>query len=154
MNTDVTVYVGCHADKETGPSYWFCHLLGNESIALEVEGDFEIVYPGGKKNQIVKNAKYNFCTCGASRNKPYCDQTHQLVTNVSTGKKDIWENMDEFDRVKTMLVANPDIKSVSKEEYKEILNYTAEMYSDHTPEDKREVQDIGERIERNMLNNL
>ena len=49
----------------------------NWSIALEVYGRHRIVYPDGSSE--VVNTKSSFCTCGQSRNKPFCDQTHQTI---------------------------------------------------------------------------
>ena len=46
---------------------------------LRVEGDFEIVDPGGKPFGIAGRTKISLCRCGHSANKPFCDGTHKVV---------------------------------------------------------------------------
>ena len=52
------VFVGSH-----GGYVKYDGVLGAESIALEIEGDFELIMPNGDK-KIIENDKLSFCTCG------------------------------------------------------------------------------------------
>ena len=44
-------------------------------VALEVEGRFKIIHTDGTEEII--EGKTPLCSCGQSKSKPYCDQTHQ-----------------------------------------------------------------------------
>src|SRR5215467_541013 len=46
---------------------------------LRVEGDFEIVDPGGQPFGLAGRTKISLCRCGHSANKPFCDGTHKVV---------------------------------------------------------------------------
>lgn len=68
----------------------------NWSIALEVYGRHRIVYPDGSSE--VVNTKSSFCTCGQSRNKPFCDQTHQTI-QMSNGKETLFNTLTNAERI-------------------------------------------------------
>ena len=155
----VKVYVGCHTEKGLPHKEQVPFCLGSESIALEIEGDFDIVYPkmkvsGDEKypkdDEIVRNGKYSFCTCGRSRNMPYCDQTHQLVKHPLSSKKRPWDDMDVIHRLQTLLNSRENVKGISEEDRKVIssLNTNEELDVD--------IQDLIERvattIDEDMLN--
>jgi len=48
-----------------------------ENGPLMVEGPITLLRSNGKR-EVVKEACY-FCRCGASKNKPYCDGSHQEI---------------------------------------------------------------------------
>ena len=68
----------------------------NWSIALEVYGRHRIVYPNGTSE--VVNTKSSFCTCGQSRTKPFCDQTHQTM-QMSNGKETLFNSLTNAERM-------------------------------------------------------
>ena len=69
-------------------------------IALEVWGKFKVVYPDGREE--IVEGKHAFCTCGLSRTKPYCDQTHQCFrsdpSDTSRSKEVKWEFLTNKER--------------------------------------------------------
>ena len=68
------------------------------SVALEVFGRHRIVYPNGTSE--VVNTKSSFCTCGQSRTKPFCDQTHQsfMADPDDTDSEVKWEYLTNKER--------------------------------------------------------
>ena len=66
------------------------------SVALEVFGRHRIVYPNGTSE--VVNTKSSFCTCGQSRTKPFCDQTHQTM-QMSNGKESLFNSLTNAERM-------------------------------------------------------
>jgi CDGSH-type Zn-finger protein len=67
-------------------------ITPSHSGPLRVEGDFEIVDPGGKpfglagrtkislcRCGLAGRTKISLCRCGHSANKPFCDGTHKVV---------------------------------------------------------------------------
>ncbi len=44
--------------------------------SLRVEGDFEIVDKEGNKYDLAGREIISFCRCGLSKNKPFCDGSH------------------------------------------------------------------------------
>ena len=42
-----------------------------------LRGDIEIVSPDGER--IFRGTRASLCRCGASRNKPFCDENHEMV---------------------------------------------------------------------------
>tara|TARA_Y100000004_G_C8920322_1_gene415130 strand:- start:828 stop:1220 length:393 start_codon:yes stop_codon:yes gene_type:complete len=77
------------------------------SVALEVYGRHRIVYPNGTSE--VVNTKSSFCTCGQSRTKPFCDQTHQTL-QMSNGKESLFNTLTNAERIEMM-------QDIKKEQY-------------------------------------
>ena len=51
----------------------------NHNGAYRVEGDFRIVDATGREYGLGKRRSLSLCRCGASRNKPFCDGTHNTI---------------------------------------------------------------------------
>ena len=51
----------------------------NHNGAYRVEGDFRIVDATGREYGLGKRPSLSLCRCGASRNKPFCDGTHNTI---------------------------------------------------------------------------
>jgi len=49
-------------------------VLNNGS--LKVDGDFEIVDKSGNNYDLAGRTIVSFCRCGLSKNKPFCDGSH------------------------------------------------------------------------------
>jgi len=49
---------------------------------LRIEGEIEIVNVNGET--VLKGNRAALCRCGASRNKPFCDNTHKLIKFAAT----------------------------------------------------------------------
>lgn len=57
----------------------------NNNGPIRVEGDFEIVDPQGKVFDLAGRSAIGLCRCGQSRNKPFCDGSHNssgFIDNV------------------------------------------------------------------------
>jgi CDGSH-type Zn-finger protein len=46
---------------------------------LRIEGEFEILDPGGTAFGLAGRAAISLCRCGHSANKPFCDGSHNRV---------------------------------------------------------------------------
>ena len=130
------VFVGSH-----GGYVKYDGVLGAESIALEIEGDFELIMPNGDK-KIIENDKLSFCTCGQSKNKPFCDQTHQRVHNVVEGEEDVWDQMDDYERIQTLI-------SIKKSH----MDFRLKERKDLKFGDYARMKEIGKEITEEMLEN-
>jgi CDGSH-type Zn-finger protein len=51
----------------------------NNNGNIRVEGDFEIVDPQGKAFGLAGRTAIGLCRCGQSKNKPFCDGSHNAV---------------------------------------------------------------------------
>jgi CDGSH-type Zn-finger protein len=51
----------------------------NSNGNIRVEGDFEIVDPQGKAFGLAGRTVISLCRCGQSKNKPFCDGSHNVV---------------------------------------------------------------------------
>ena len=56
-----------------------CRVTVNAHGPLRIEGDFEIVDPEGRLVETRGRTSLALCRCGASKNKPFCDGTHNTV---------------------------------------------------------------------------
>ncbi|MEO8198998.1 MAG: CDGSH iron-sulfur domain-containing protein [Gemmatimonadota bacterium] len=65
-----------------------CRITVNHHGGLRIEGDFEIVDPEGRVIDLRGRRSVALCRCGASRQKPFCDGTHNTVhfRSVVTGE--------------------------------------------------------------------
>ena len=48
----------------------------NNNGSLKIEGDFEIVDKSGTAYDLVGREIVGICRCGLSKNKPFCDGSH------------------------------------------------------------------------------
>lgn len=48
----------------------------NSNGSLRVEGDFEVIDKTGKQYGLAGREIVSFCRCGLSKNKPFCDGSH------------------------------------------------------------------------------
>ena len=48
----------------------------NNNGSLKIEGDFEIVDRAGNVYDLGERAAVGICRCGLSKNKPFCDGSH------------------------------------------------------------------------------
>lgn len=48
----------------------------NNNGSLKVEGDFEVVDRSGNNYGLGGRTTVSFCRCGLSKNKPFCDGSH------------------------------------------------------------------------------
>ncbi len=48
----------------------------NNNGSLKVEGDFEVVDRSGNNYGLGGRTIVSFCRCGLSKNKPFCDGSH------------------------------------------------------------------------------
>ena len=53
--------------------------------SLRIEGDFEIVDQEGKVFGLAGRTRVTLCRCGASKNKPFCDGSHNRVKFTDDG---------------------------------------------------------------------
>jgi CDGSH-type Zn-finger protein len=51
----------------------------NNNGNIRVEGDFEIVDPQGNAFGLAGRTVISLCRCGQSKNKPFCDGSHNAV---------------------------------------------------------------------------
>jgi CDGSH-type Zn-finger protein len=51
----------------------------NNNGNIRVEGDFEIVDPQGNAFGLGGRTVISLCRCGQSKNKPFCDGSHNAV---------------------------------------------------------------------------
>lgn len=51
----------------------------NNNGNIRVEGDFEIVDPQGTPFGLAGRTVISLCRCGQSKNKPFCDGSHNSV---------------------------------------------------------------------------
>jgi CDGSH-type Zn-finger protein len=56
-----------------------CRIVVTCNGGLRVEGDFELVDPEGRPIALRGRTSLALCRCGASRQKPFCDGTHNTV---------------------------------------------------------------------------
>ncbi|HEV8124625.1 MAG TPA: CDGSH iron-sulfur domain-containing protein [Gemmatimonadales bacterium] len=65
-----------------------CRVTVNAHGPLRIEGDFTIVDPEGRPLDLKGRTSLALCRCGASRNKPFCDGTHNTVNfrSIVTGE--------------------------------------------------------------------
>jgi CDGSH-type Zn-finger protein len=54
-------------------------IMINNNGSIRVEGDFEIVDPQGKAFGLAGRTVISLCRCGQSKNKPFCDGSHNAV---------------------------------------------------------------------------
>ena len=175
----VKVYVGCHTEfgygrDEDSKNKDNPNCLGSESIALEIEGDFDLVYPdygssgfhsaSEKGIEKIRNGKYSFCTCGRSNRMPFCDQTHQLVkfpepvirggTPVYTNKP--WDRLESIHRLQVLLKSKENIEGVSDTDREVILSLRGKDESDikNNPHVEKIMLRVAEAIDEDMLNNM
>jgi len=47
--------------------------------SIKVEGDFELVDKEGNAFDLSGRTRISLCRCGLSKNKPFCDGTHQTL---------------------------------------------------------------------------
>ena len=143
---DCKVYVGCHSDyngeSDDKPYKRNCaHVLGAESIAIEIEGDFEFISQNGKR-EIITDGKISLCTCGQSKNKPFCDQSHQKVYNPIKERVDVWDDMDAYERIQTLIKIKEGQIDYSLERPNPLKTGTVK-----TPE----LEELGDEITKEML---
>ena len=71
-------------------------------IAYETWGRFKIVYPDGREE--IVQGKTALCSCGRSRNPPFCDQTHQsFMADPNNSDSEVkWEYLTNQERKKIM----------------------------------------------------
>jgi len=48
----------------------------NSNGSLRIEGDFEVVDKAGAQYNLQGREIVSFCRCGLSKNKPFCDGSH------------------------------------------------------------------------------
>ena len=140
------VYVGCHADytKSKAENPYprdKAHVLGAESIAIEIEGDFEFISANGKR-EIITDGKISLCTCGQSKNKPFCDQSHQKVYNPIKERVDVWDDMDAYERIHNLIKIKEGQIDYSLERPNPLKTGTVK-----TPE----LEELGDEITKEML---
>ncbi len=51
-------------------------IIVNNNGSLKIEGDFEIVDREGKAYGLQGRTVIGICRCGLSKNKPFCDGSH------------------------------------------------------------------------------
>lgn len=56
----------------------------NNNGSIRLEGEFEILDPQGKAFDLAGRSVVSLCRCGQSKNKPFCDGSHN-----SSGFNDI-----------------------------------------------------------------
>ena len=136
-DAECRIFVGCHDGYSK-----FDGVLGSESIALEIEGNFEIIMPNGDREHI-QGEKLSFCTCGQSKNKPFCDQTHQKVHNVVEDDTDVWDQMDDYERIQTLIAIKKSHQDFRLKDRKDLV----------APDDYLKMREIGREIDQEMLEN-
>ena len=83
-------------------------------VALECEGKFRIVHTDGTEEII--EGKTPLCSCGHSKTKPYCDQTHQkfLADEDNPNSKVLWEYLTNKERYEILNGIKLDHKKINK----------------------------------------
>jgi CDGSH-type Zn-finger protein len=83
-------------------------------VALECEGKFRIVHTDGTEEII--EGKTPLCSCGHSKTKPYCDQTHQqfLADEENPNSKVLWEYLTNKERYEILNGIKLDHKKINK----------------------------------------
>ena len=83
-------------------------------VALEVEGRFKIIHADGTEELI--EGKTPLCSCGQSKQKPYCDQTHQqfLADEDNPDSKVLWEYLTNKERYEILNGIKLDHKKINK----------------------------------------
>ena len=83
-------------------------------VALEVEGRFRIIHTDGTEEII--EGKTPLCSCGQSKQKPYCDQTHQqfLADEDNPKSKVLWEYLTNKERYEILNGIKLDHKMINK----------------------------------------
>ena len=96
-----TIYVG--GDEE------FTH-----EVAHEIYGKFKIVHTDGTE-EIIEGAT-PLCSCGQSKSKPYCDQTHQqfLADEDNPNSTVLWEYLTNKERYEILNGIKLDHKKINK----------------------------------------
>ena len=51
----------------------------NNNGPIRIEGDFEIVDPQGRAYGLAGRSAIGLCRCGNSKNKPFCDGSHNTA---------------------------------------------------------------------------
>lgn len=94
------------------------HIGGDASytnqVAYEVEGRFRIIHTDGTEEII--EGKTPLCSCGQSKQKPYCDQTHQqfLADEDNPNSKVLWEYLTNKERYEILNGIKLDHKEINK----------------------------------------
>ena len=83
-------------------------------VALEVEGRFKIIHADATEELI--EGKTPLCSCGQSKQKPYCDQTHQqfLADEDNPDSKVLWEYLTNKERYEILNGIKLDHKKINK----------------------------------------
>jgi CDGSH-type Zn-finger protein len=56
----------------------------NNNGPIRIEGEFEILDPGGAPFGLAGRTVISLCRCGQSANKPFCDGSHNRVGFTDT----------------------------------------------------------------------
>ena len=94
------------------------HIGGDASytnqVAYEAEGRFRIIHTDGTEEII--EGKTPLCSCGQSKQKPYCDQTHQqfLADEDNPNSKVLWEYLTNKERYEILNGIKLDHKKINK----------------------------------------
>jgi CDGSH-type Zn-finger protein len=56
-----------------------CKITVNANGAIRIEGDFELLDSEGRPYGLGGRTRLALCRCGASKNRPFCDGTHNTV---------------------------------------------------------------------------
>lgn len=66
-----------------------CLVTVNAHGPLRIEGDFTIVDPEGKPLELKGRTSVALCRCGSSKQKPFCDGTHNTINfrSIVQGKE-------------------------------------------------------------------
>ena len=96
-----TIHIG-------GPA-GYCH-----QVAYEIWGKFKIVHNDGTEE--IVEGKTPLCACGHSKQKPYCDQTHQKFLADPDNPKSavLWEYLTNEERYKILNGIKVDQKAINK----------------------------------------
>ena len=83
-------------------------------VAHEIYGKFKIVHTDGTE-EIVEGST-PLCSCGHSKQKPYCDQTHQqfLADEDNPNSKVKWEYLTNKERYEILNGIKLDHKKINK----------------------------------------
>ena len=83
-------------------------------VAHEIYGKFKIVHTDGTE-EIVEGST-PLCSCGHSKQKPYCDQTHQqfLADEDNSNSKVKWEYLTNKERYEILNGIKLDHKKINK----------------------------------------
>ena len=84
------------AESENIPEVHIGYSEKYWSIALDVYGTHRLKYPDGTVE--IREGKSSYCTCGQSKNKPFCDQTHQTI-QLANGEERLFDHMSNQERM-------------------------------------------------------